>query len=333
MLEIVVTAAPYCYGPTSKVLCLASELSQFSNITFVGAEPGLSLARLAKFDRVVSLRDRDDWSEEALDALTESDCLVSALDSRAIRVAWEHRKRSVFIDTLAWLRETPPPYAQLASAYIVQEFFAPTASTFLGHISNSHFVGPIFSKELDGLRKPGSNHCDGSILVNFGGLTSPAMLPNADVEYVSWITDILRRIDVDHIRLIICIPVHLRHLSAEIQRRLPDSHVVSASLDEFHHHLTKSVALISTPGLETILEAMYLMVPIIFLPPHNGTQSLQLQQYQTLGVGQIVARRHGEHVKNVGDIDLHRLTRKTQLANHRAALDDADTDQIAAALQ
>jgi len=117
---IVMTSAPYCYGPTGKLLCLAESLADHFDLVYVGREPGLSLARTGPFGAVIPLESRDRWETGSRRALRRSEILISSLDYRALNVAYQEGVPSVFFDTLWWLREQAPPFVERSAAYIAE---------------------------------------------------------------------------------------------------------------------------------------------------------------------------------------------------------------------
>jgi len=329
MSEIVVTAAPYCFGPTSKALCIASELARLHQITYVGAQPGISLARAANCCPVIELTDRDQWSGPALNALLRSRCLISALESRAILVASKHGIPVVFFDTLLWLRPTPPPHFDLASVYVAQSFFRRPTESVLKALKAFEGVGAVFSQNLDALHARGASAPGIRLLVNFGGLTSPAMLPAADIDYVTWILRVLQMTGLPSSRLTVCLPIQLSRLIPVALHYLPDANIRTPTLDEFHALLSDCSVLITIPGLETVLEAMYLGRPIIFLPPHNATQAIQLRVYRENGVGWCVPASSLELALDGCCSDLHEATRVVQGLNKKNLSDVGTTARIA----
>lgn len=289
MSTICMTAAPYCYGPTAKLLCVAEELAKRHSLLFVGQEPSLSFARTGPFASIIQNEDRDNWSRSAQDALCQSDMLISFLDYRSLRVAASRGVPSIFFDTLAWLRNEPPPFTQLSVRYIAQRFFVEAQKGLTAMLPRLTWVGPVLPREPEE-RMPGI-HCGrnlsrkGHLMVNFGGLLSPVMHPGADAAYMSWIIRILSKVGADAGVLTICVPLHLRDHIDDFTRLLPNARFQCFDSIAFQHALSRTSLLITVPGLEVALEAMHVGIPIIFLPPHNGSQLLQGEAYLRLRIG------------------------------------------------
>jgi hypothetical protein len=332
MAEIVMTAAPYCYGPTSKLLCVAEEIAHLHTITYVGLGPGLSLAKRSPFVRAIEIGDRDSWNSEGRDVLEQARCLVTFLDYRSLRLADGLGVSSLFFDTLAWLRTEPPPYASVTSAYVSQSFFRAPHAELVKQLPHFRAVGPVLAKRLDQLPEPTRDQTRPCILVNFGGLRSPAMRPMADHNYVSWTMGLLGAVGLDPSSLTVCLPVHLENQIVALQATMPGVRIECPSMAEFHGYLSKSSVLVTVPGLETVLEGMHLGTPIIFLPPHNGTQVLQLSEYQRRGIsiGSLVPPYLSELA--VDTVDPSQLTGRVQKLNECAAHDESLRRVLSSAL-
>lgn len=332
MAEIVMTAAPYCYGPTSKLLCVAEDLARSHSVIYVGMEPGLSLAKQGPFARVIEVCDRDSWNAEARDALRHARCLVAFLEYRSLKLAASLGVPSLFFDTLAWLRTEPPPFTTGAHAYVAQNYFRTPPLGLIRQLNHFYTVGPVFARQLDQLSVTARINSGLRILVNFGGLLSPVMRPEADCSYVSWVMRMLQGAIPDPSRLTICLPMYLSWYIDTLQAAMPDAYITCPGMAEFHAHLSESSALITVPGLETVYEAMYLGRPLIFLPPYNGTQVLQLAEYRRRSI--CLASLAPPHLSEV-DVDTtdpSRLTAEVQQLNKYAADDESLCQALSASL-
>lgn len=330
MADIVLTAAPYCYGPTAKALCLATELMRRHRLTYVGDEPGLSLARAAGLHEVIENRDRDCWGPPALRALARASCLVSALDGRAIKQAKTAGVPGIFLDTLLWLRSAPLPFTPDAQLYIAQKFLRPPSSSVTRDLPHLRMVGSILPDGLAPLPRPRANR---RIVVNFGGLTSPVMQSEADIRYISWIISALGRTSLQTFDLVVCIPLHLDAAASMARALLPAATIISPPLATFHQSIARCDVLLTAPGLETVLEAGILSRPIVFLPPHNGTQMLQLAEYTRHGVGDASPALALGQLRYMGEDDLIALTRAVQTSNRERSASDAMTQQLGYAIE
>jgi hypothetical protein len=287
MATICTTAAPYCYGPTAKLLCLAEDLAEKHSLVFVGDEPGLSLARQGRFSEVVENSDRDTWNATARDALQRSDLLVSLLDYRSLLIAREYSVPSVFVDTLTWLRQQVPPFADLADRYISQRFFLDPSPGLVETLPRFEWVGPILPRRYDEWTTP-RQRVSRVVLVNFGGLRSPAMRPGADNVYVDWVLQLLAHTELDPALFRVCLPLYLAPSGPRHSRLLPGADLRYLDSQQFYDALDNASLLVTVPGLETIFEAVHVGIPLVLLPPYNGTQLLQMKAYQREDIAELL---------------------------------------------
>jgi len=285
MKTVVFTAAPYCYGPTAKAICIAEEFFGECEMIFVGMEPGVSLARNSVFSRVMKVNDRDCWDTDSLRVLANADLLVSALDYRALPLAAACGVPSVFLDTLFWLRNEPPPHTELASVYLAQQFFQTPQCSHLEFCDRFIEVGPILPKRLDEWSLPRVKAMPLDVVVNFGGLQSPAMRPGADRDFIMLTSRILEACLPNACRVRFALPRYLQSASGLVSDICNRFTIEYPTQSEFHKALQKCDLLIATPGLETVYEATAAGVPMVFLPPYNATQLLQNRVYVTNKVG------------------------------------------------
>lgn len=329
MPKILMFATPYGYGPTSKLICVAEELAEAHELIFMSSEPGLSLAKRGPFERLIAVDDRDRWPAAARDALHGAALLVSFLDYRALRPAREAGVPAIFFDTLHWLRVEPLPNTPQAALYIAQNFFEIEGRKTHPLVPRWRQVGPVLPRGLDGKATTGhGGDRVRRILVNFGGLRSPSMLPDADLCYVSWVAKILRSTALDGVDLVLCLPIYLQKHLTVIKKVLPLTELCFPYPNQFLDQLTGCDVLVTVPGLEVVLEAMYLGVPLVFLPPYNGSQLLQSRIYEQRDIALHTLCTKTIPIPGATLSAINSLTQSVQIYNAVAADDDALTDKL-----
>jgi len=109
--------------------------------------------------------------------------------------------------------------------------------------------------------------------------------------------------------------------AASISALLPKARVLCPGTSDFHACLSSATTLITVPGLEAVYEAMYARVPLVFLPPYNGTQVLQLRDYEEQEIA--LASLTPLHLSGINPEtnDTTRLTAQVQQLNELAAPD------------
>lgn len=318
MAKVLLTAAPYGFGPTAKLICLAQALTGRHELIYVGGSPGLELAASADFDDVLDFGDRDAWSENAAKALKSADLLVSAHEARALSSGSGVPDRTLFLDTLLWARPMPLPKNRMPTAYVAQRFFKPLHPSvrLTGQIRQIGAILPPSAYASGAVpnrqQAAPTNRDPQRVLVSMGGLQSPLTLDGAEISYIRAMTRVIAHTRLSDRSLDICLPKHLARHLATLQNECPTARFMMPSHHEFQNLLSACSLLITVPGLESVLEALANNVPLIFLPAHNGTQFLQYKVYKESSLGLMHME---EYLPPPVAFDLTGLTPIVQLRN------------------
>lgn len=322
MAKILLTAAPYSFGPTSKLMCLAQELSSKHELIYVGGTPGLQLALTGHFNEVLDFGNRDAWDEKPTRALRAADLVISAHETRVLLQAQSVPHRTLFLDMLLWARPMPLPDHVRPAAYVAQRFFKPLDRA-AWPTNGVRQVGAILPRASDtglnltftpSVRTEPDLVCS-RVLVNLGGLRSPRMLGDADLRYAEAVTRMLSACPVfADSSMDICVPPHMSGHRSWLQRLNPSARFLIADHKEFQTLLSRATLLLTVPGLESVLEAIACGIPLAFLPAHNGTQTLQSRVYRQHGLGLI----HLESLlESPSSLSLVELSQEVQTRNLR----------------
>jgi len=277
MKRILIYAAPFSYGPTGKALSLASHLKDYYDIDFAGYDTSRELIAL---DALSTSKKHEPLPLESLDdkRLSSYSIIISCSDLGLALKARRLGIKSVMFDSVFWWRSPKIEDILSIDAYITQDFLGvDQAIDSLGNKPyNLHKVGAVFRKSIDRVEKT-SNRTK-KILINYGGIESPYIRVPINSKYPFIITDMLSPLfkaksDVEFV-------VTGRH------------HVMEALASEYKHHynvrfktlehnaflscIGSSDLVITTPGIETFYETVYLGKSSVLLLPHNSTQYLQL---------------------------------------------------------
>ena len=180
----------------------------------------------------------------------------------------------VFVDTLAWIRGSWPSPLPQQSAYFAQRFFDYGFSADLKAETSFHAINAIVAKPLitskDQIITPKQ-----SPIIHCGGLFSPAMLPGADTAFVTHLCAALNEIRLP-VRVVL--PKHLHAHFASLAKS--GASLIECSPVDVREHIEGSMFALTTSGIEFTYESAFLGVPILFLPPFNATQLLQLDYHR-----------------------------------------------------
>lgn len=279
--SVAFVAAPYGFGPSSKAVAISSYLPACIQRVFIGQGPALEMAyRSNEFSTCMKLDFRGSPTT-AEQLLLGFDALVFVNSTRFLSESVTTQRPTILVDTLAWLRVTPPPLVANLRAFFAQRFFDHEFSSVLKGIPNFCPVGPILPKSFVGVvnGKRSAFTTKGPV-VHCGGLFSPAMIEGACEEFV---TETIRAIGQTNQAMRAILPSQVGELFERNRTHFDGdvSRIECTSLDA-PHHISGSEFALTTTGIEFTYESFLLGVPTIFLPPFNASQRFQLDFHKRL---------------------------------------------------
>ena len=306
--SIAFIAAPYGYGPSSKAIAISSHLPRSIRRVFLGYGPALHLARSSKeFSSCIELNFNS--RRECIAKLTAPyDVLIFVNTTRFISTPVTVGRPTILVETLAWLRDKPPSCASLLSVYFAQQFFHHPFSHELDALCNFTVVGAILPSSILAVMSSENTSTPTlkSPLVHCGGLFSPAMVTNADLDFVTRTLDILNTLD-EPVRVILPQYLHSRfqpHITGKIT-------LLKCSPSTIHEQIIGSEFCLTTTGIEFTYECMALGIPILFLPPFNASQHHQLE-YHRHSLAESVPFRVDANLAEAGFLALSESTTSLQ---------------------
>ena len=173
------------------------------------------------------------------------------------------------IDTLAWLRTSPPTGILHLEKYYAQIYPFTRLAPSINSLGNICEVQPIIvDPRQDETSPPRATHSP-RILVQVGGMGSPASIQGSGENYLDYLTGHLQNLDAE-VTLILP-PQFPRPLSSQGKVQL-----VTATPLTIGSLIRKSDLVLTTSGIEFMYECAARRIPMIFLPPFNATQEKQL---------------------------------------------------------
>ncbi len=270
--------APYGFGPSSKAIAISSLLPNSIERVYLGDGPPLEVAKSSnQFSKCIKI-DFLQPGYRIATILSSDSVLVFINTMRFVPALSKTHKSLIFVDTLAWLRESQPLCLHLVKAYFAQSFFRYNVSSELTLNDNFYLIGAIVPKTINatiGVTKEERLLSQvNSPIIHCGGLFSPVMCKGADIEFVHQLSEMLKNID-EPLRIIL--PKHLHHCFRNSNTYLS---VIDCSPITVHKHIVGSLFALTTSGIEFSYESIILGVPTLFLPPFNASQHLQLTYYK-----------------------------------------------------
>ncbi|EYF08704.1 hypothetical protein [Chondromyces apiculatus] len=207
------------------------------------------------------------------------DILWSATESHSIHEAAKAGKRVIFYDPIFWFWATVSPFHVPDMLYLCQNFpgvpervqaLPPAIRSTLRVVAPRTFPRPA--------KRP--SDAPPHLLVNLCGLHNPVRILHGYTELVtSCLLDALA--DTRWARVTIA---GWRPELAHIERRDPRVVCRPLSHEEMIQGMSTADLLLSSPGLNSAMEAMALGTPVVFLPSQNASQARQLRTFVAHGL-------------------------------------------------
>lgn len=283
MKHVLITAAPFGFGPASKAIHIARTLSPVASVTILSAgaahrfvtrhAPAGAVCRSGVLETL--------YTEQDLAAFDLIICVDNAPAARFLSRSG-HGARVVFVDDLLQWRagldelQNEDPIR----AYLVQDFPGAARHLSVCHAQQVELVAPLLWGRAQA-PVPAADRAGLTLCI--GGGTSPL---------VSW-----SRIRNPVARLIkaawqVCrhhrLPMHVigNDRLSEFAAAAPAQLKIlgSVSPDRSSELIGASRLLITTPGIGAVYEAIHAATPLLLLPPMNSTQLQQFRVFRQQGI-------------------------------------------------
>lgn len=287
MVQILVAAENFAFGPAGKLLTIAPRLKALGHrLEFVGFGTALDLvSHDSSFDAIHELATENERFSGSLQVLVErADLVVSCMDQGVMKAARIAGVPAVWIDSLFYWWESLPPDVLEADLYIKQDVLPDheNLAKYSGLIPNLLAVGPIVDPFGDRSARSPKNRA----IVCFGGMEAPGWYETGkNHNYPFTVIKMLsEQVNFDSFDEVL-VTGSSKVISKLRGLRTPDKfRFATLSHADFVAALGESRIALLSGGLETTLEAFDAGVPAIFLPPLNVTHHLQVAALRAAGV-------------------------------------------------
>ncbi|BBM87097.1 hypothetical protein [Candidatus Uabimicrobium amorphum] len=273
MKTVIFTAQPFGFGPVSKAIAIAEQISNATRI-FFGTGVALDLAKIHDFEQVYELSHDDVPQISSL--LQNSDVFINVMDFPLIDIAAQTKCTSVLVDSLFWWWPTIPQQTHLADIYFCQDFIQPITDRIRkDNMHNAQVITPIITKHFN----KGENI--NQAIINFGGcdgrVQNSFILVGKNSNYPFVILKLLLPILKKHFESILV--TGRECVMDQCQSKFADDQVQYKMLSpkQMLSELHRSQVCFTTPGIQTFYDAAD-KLPLFFLPPsnHSHVDNLQL---------------------------------------------------------
>ena len=256
---------PFGYGPTATMVAVLRHFFKLQDIKIYVIARGLckEILGINKNLEIIDIDQRDVSEIVKLLSKYPDPYVISSLNRFAVLAAHKLGIHSCFIDTLTYLWDRIPDDYLKADMYYTSDF--PTVSDKTSGHKNAIITPLIIDNALDPIKKDTENRT--GVLLQLGGLKSP-LSDNPPTDYLDLISVALNRTQIN---ITVCGGNDgLNYLKHQVNT--PNIEFVSLSKDDFLRKLSTSELCISTPGLNTTIESIYVKTPINFIMPTNLSQ-------------------------------------------------------------
>jgi len=281
-LRVLCDAVPFCFGPISKMISVSKHLNDLgANLDLLAHGTSKELGEKAEIYNIVECNSEKLTDLKKYECFFENaDVFVTVMNPVAAKFALEKNVPVVYIDSLFWMWDSVPKEFAGIDRYFVQNFFnSKSALNSYPFMKNVEFVGPIIDDSLQIEKKK-----EDFVLVNFGGMESALIQIGKNSNYPFVVGGlILDELERTGQKAFVC--GNDKVLKKILKGRKPSNIIIGGrSHEEFLELLRRTKLLITTPGLTTTFEAFHYGAPVVFLPPENYSQFLNLKIFRQEGV-------------------------------------------------
>lgn len=262
-------AAPYGLGPASKAIALAHAAKGKFRCSFIGSLTACSIAKLTNlFEHV----DQIDYSSQFGSAHSSCQTASHTVFINTTRFISNRAKlpgKLYMVDTLAWMRTSPPNGAHHLEKYYVQTYISNQLASSIVSLGSTHEVEPIIVDPTLDAPLPRTDLLAPHILVQVGGMGSPAAMQGSGNLYIKFLIANLNNLEGN---VTLVLPPNL-HQDFPSEGKVQIACATPLTIGSL---IRQSDLVLTTSGIEFMYECAARRTPMVFLPPFNATQEQQL---------------------------------------------------------
>lgn len=288
-MKILVTAEAFGYGPIATCLNVVKELKNYPNVelTFLGTGIALEQARMTNyFKNIIECKTFDFKElENVKEIFLNHDVILSSENINGARYALRLGLKNVYyMDNLMWMWDKIEEDLENLKGYIISETLSCTDNfKRIGtKIKNPVFVGPIRDMNIRN-----NETKENKLIINIGG--AEAFIIDSNIVknfYNKLINEILNNNKlIDKFdKVIVCGGSGvIRSLTLDVKNE--KIKIATLSNEEYLKELDTCSHCIMASGLGNFFETLWRDKQIMYLPPINYSQLLQLNYYEKMNLG------------------------------------------------
>lgn len=311
--KLLFTAQARGFGPASKALHIANMLHDYS-ITFIGKSVAFEFSKNNSTPYNSCINSDGFSNNELCSLIKEFDLVISFMNQDIALLCYELEKPYLFFDSLFGYWKVIDDVALLSgftaiknelsgckfqnysshekkllahflsSGSYIQNFIGVESrfNTLKRYLANSQLVIPFVTSYIES-EITGSTQLNDLLLINIGGVKGRDAT-HENIPYVEFIEKLSLRIICEKKfqfrRIVICSGLNSKHRVIKCSKDCLVEHKHMKS-KEFVALMRQARVVMSSPGLTTILESIYMKKAIIFLPEQHGSQSYNMLQLKS----------------------------------------------------
>lgn len=290
---ILITAEKFGYGPIITCLNAIKDLKKEINIRklnlklyFLGTSIAKEQAKLSKlFDKIIECRTYDYNELEKHRKLFEGASAVLSSENQfgAIYAKQLGKQNVYFIDNLVWMWDKITPGLESVDGYFISETFnsKDNFSKIGNGVKNPIFIGPL--RDVDKTHYKSKN----MLLINFGGAESFMFDKQIIVKFYKKILKELltEQVIIKFDKIYVCGGSGVIESLKPLQKEYGNVLIKTQSNNNYLNILHECSHIIMSSGLGNFLESVGIAKSIMYIPPVNYSQLLQLEEYKKLNLG------------------------------------------------
>lgn len=278
-MKLLCDTNPMCYGSSATLLAILDHIEADTTVLTEGVTSEI-LSGDSNVDRTVATQLKN--PEEVFRKIGHEDFdAVLVVNNQSNIEAYVDRGWPVFyVDILFWYgrEKASKPVWRLATRAFVQSFPGVLERTSTMSASERpQIVGPI-------VRRPPVRERRGT-LVNIGGARSRFVLPGRNSHYTALVCSSIEALS----GLLPCGPVDIAAGREAVESMVgwappPGFRIGTFDNITYLQRLGSAALCVTAPGLNAVFEGLYSGADMVFLPPQNASQVLQLAAYEKAGI-------------------------------------------------
>ncbi len=284
MAKILAIAENFAFGPISKLVTVVNELKkQGHEVTFIGYGTAYQLGSIQGYDNCYEFdTDSKEFAEWGKSIFKKHDLLISSCDRSSMLLAKQVGLPRIWLDILFWWWDGLPDFVYDADLFIQQNSLNNERNMKkFGHlVKNMFIVGPIIDLTYKDIKQ------NNTLFISYGGMEAKGWYTiGKESNYPYTITDlIIKKVDISSYDKVIF--SGNAAIMEELKNRHPGDKFSFGTLNrpEILRCIGEARDVLIIPGLETPLEAIAYNKSVMYLPPSNSSQYVQLDEFRKIGL-------------------------------------------------